>query len=478
MISEELERALTPAVSGELEASEPKEPTPSEDLDDNSTVVVRETILNEQSEPVLLVERPRRASEEPAPAASAAAPVDEIEDDSAIVVLETKKAPAPKRVSHDTVVGIGVVPAITRPRARVRDDLDEQSTDLQRARAEVDATRIDAHAAPPGDYTSTSEELLAAPPGPSPQRDSEIEIVPPMPQEGPPGPSGQIQFDRVQRAPSRSDEDEDDDDEGTKSKPTIVMSAVELDELVPGHRADVMPGHLERDADADADVDDDAVWGPPGTTIPPPLLGAMPGVAGQVSGVIPIPDVDTAPLLVAPPSAPERGVRPHSASETGIARALEEATAQVLELIRTLDHTSDRDQVIAVMIAHLADSHQRAGFFVTRGGELSLFAIMPRVPSMPIATLRLDRPSTLADVVGTRLPYRGPMLDEASRTFLASTLGACPPELLLVPIAVRERVVGVLFGDQRMRHTFDDQLALAARAAGMALERILKARLS
>jgi hypothetical protein len=128
------------------------------------------------------------------------------------------------------------------------------------------------------------------------------------------------------------------------------------------------------------------------------------------------------------------------------------------------------------MIAHLARSHQRAGFFVTRSGEMSLFAIMPRVPAMPAAALRLDRPSTLADVVNTRLPYRGPMHDDTSRTFLISVLGACPSELLLVPISVRERVVGVLFGDQRSRHTFDDQLALAARAAGMALERILKAK--
>jgi hypothetical protein len=95
---------------------------------------------------------------------------------------------------------------------------------------------------------------------------------------------------------------------------------------------------------------------------------------------------------------------------------------------------------------------------------------------MPFGTLRLDRPSTLQDVVGTRLPYRGPMHDDASRSFLISILGACPPEILLVPVAVRERVVGVLFGEHRHHHTFDDQLALAARAAGMALERILKAR--
>ena len=108
--------------------------------------------------------------------------------------------------------------------------------------------------------------------------------------------------------------------------------------------------------------------------------------------------------------------------------------------------------------------------------ELGLFAMTPRPAVMPFATLRLDRPSTLQDVVDTRLPYRGPMHDDASRGFLISVLGACPPEILLVPVAVRERVVGVLFGEPRQRHPFDDQLALAARAAGMALERILKAK--
>ena len=81
---------------------------------------------------------------------------------------------------------------------------------------------------------------------------------------------------------------------------------------------------------------------------------------------------------------------------------------------------------------------------------------------LPCATLRLDRPVDAADVVGTRLPYRGPMHDDASAARSSTAvLGVVPPEILLVPITVRERVVGVLFGEHRMRHTFDDQLALA-----------------
>jgi hypothetical protein len=179
--------------------------------------------------------------------------------------------------------------------------------------------------------------------------------------------------------------------------------------------------------------------------------------------------------MVAPPAPPEHA-RPHTITQAGILRALEQATERMLDLIRDLERATDRDAVVSMMIGYLAETHRRAGFFAVRGGELSLFSITPNLVVMPAATVRLDRPSTLQDVVGTRLPYRGPMHDETSRMFLQSVLGVCPPEILLVPITVRERVVGVLFGEHRLRHTFDDQLALASRAAGNALERILKSK--
>jgi hypothetical protein len=199
-----------------------------------------------------------------------------------------------------------------------------------------------------------------------------------------------------------------------------------------------------------------------------------------------VPDLSAAPLIVAPPSPPESARGSSGLPETagpGLVRALEDSTSRAVELIRALERATDRDTVIALMIRHLAEAHIRSGFFAIRpgadarkAGELTVFRVEPSLAVTSFASLRLDQPSTLADVVGTRLPYRGPMHDDASRGFLEAVLGACPPEILLVPVTVRDRVVGVLFGEHRMRHTFDDQLALAARAAGMALERILLAR--
>jgi hypothetical protein len=273
------------------------------------------------------------------------------------------------------------------------------------------------------------------------------------------------------------------------------MSAIELDDAIPERNSDMVPAHLADRPDGQSgeltgktaapdhrSIDYDPVddgWGPPGTTIPPPLLGAIPGAEASTSASqIPVSDVDSAPLIVAPPAPPEpaRGTPTADVSAPSLVRALETATSRSIELIHALERSQSRDEVIALMSTHLAQTHRRAGFFSIKGGELALFSMVPKAEIQTGTTLRLDRPSTLQDVVGTRLPYRGPMHDDASRNFLTATLGACPNEILLVPVAVRERVVGVLFGEHRHLHTFDDQLALAARAAGMALERILKTK--
>lgn len=457
-------------VSGELRVREHRDELPppatvSVELDDEpSAPIVIHSVVPEKSEPVLL-DRRARASDAPTSVSVTPAPPGPDDEPDEIVELAARKPTA--RPDRTTQVGIGIVRAVTRPKndTEVVDQvIDDLPTGSRRLPEDIDPTRLDAQAAPPGDYTSSSSDQLAAPPLPNDRdEDTSPHVIPPLPSLKPPGPSGQIRLDGVK--PAARLPEGDDDDEGPHGPATTVMTAVELEKILP------------QTADDDDD-DDDARWGPPGTTIPPPLLGAMPGTITPASGIIPIPAMDdNEPLIVAPPTPPE-AIRSTSSSDAGLLSALEDATSQMLELIRHLERAGERDQVVEAMMEHLASSHRRAGFFAARKDELQLFAITPRPPMVPYATLRLDRPSTLADVVGTRLPYRGPMHDEASRSFLAAALGACPPEILLVPITVRDKVVGVLFGEHRNKHTFDDQLALAARAAGNALERILKARRS
>jgi hypothetical protein len=91
--------------------------------------------------------------------------------------------------------------------------------------------------------------------------------------------------------------------------------------------------------------------------------------------------------------------------------------------------------------------------------------------------LALDRPSTFQDVVSARLPFHGPLRDQASRAYATALLGSEPDEILAMPCAVRDRVVGVLFGtNRRNKRIIQEHVAVVLRAAGQALERILRAR--
>jgi hypothetical protein len=442
--------------------------TTIEVADDADTgAVIHDRIVDRASEaesqPILL-DRPRATPDPLHGQAPASEDVDDDDDtgETDIVILETKKPKS--RVERHTQVG--VPPPVA---ARTRMDAVPATVDreLEHTEENDDPTKIDLRAAPPGEDTTSDQ--LAAPPGPASEHDTNPYVIAAPPQPAPP---------RAAPAPRAVIVDDDDGDDDEPQGPhTSEMTAAELDDAIPERTTEIDLGHPARRR-IEYDPTDDG-WGPPGTTIPPPLLGAIPGIDDDDEDgyAIPMSNVDSSPLLVGPPTVPPG----HEAGQA-LVRTLEEATARAIEVIRELEHANSRDEVVGVLVAYLVETHHRAGFFVTRHGpakgvtELGVFSMLPRPAMLPFATLRLDRPSTLQDVVGTRLPYRGPMHDDTSRGFLISVLGACPAEILLVPVAVRERVVGVLFGEHRKRHTFDDQLALAARAAGMALERILRAR--
>lgn len=242
-------------------------------------------------------------------------------------------------------------------------------------------------------------------------------------------------------------------------------------------------------------------WGPPGTTIPPPYLGAMPGTdiddfdPGHRKATIPIATDDfddvTEPLELPAPESPledrtvgalesaDDTVRTSAvpaAADPELAGLLAEAALRLVEVVRDLDHAESRDRVIDRLMEHFGDSHDRVAFFVLRKGELRLWRRRGERPDTGDHALSLDHPSTMQDLVRTRLPYRGPSIDPQTRALVAGTLGEPRGDILLVPVDVRGRVVGVLYADGPHQRIFEEHMAVVSRAAGMALERILKDR--
>ena len=122
---------------------------------------------------------------------------------------------------------------------------------------------------------------------------------------------------------------------------------------------------------------------------------------------------------------------------------------------------------------------KRAAFFVLRKGELAGWlghggGLHP--DELRRAVLKLDRPSTFREILQTRLPFRGPITDAASRDFLIDALGWAPETVLVVPLHVRDRVVGLLYGDDEKEPVPEEHVNELERAGSSALEAILAAK--
>lgn len=200
----------------------------------------------------------------------------------------------------------------------------------------------------------------------------------------------------------------------------------------------------------------------------------------------PTPTTTTPPRSVTTTLSGPGAAKPQStsqvqANESASSSSSDEADHAFASILDALQLANDRDSVADAMVSYLGNLCRRACFFVVRKGHLSGWTgagVGIDHSSLRGAALTLDYPSIFRDVVGSRLPYRGPVADASSRDFLIEALGWAPQDMLALPVAVRQRVVGVLYGDGRHVVVPDDHLARVTRLASEALERALVRRKS
>lgn len=137
-----------------------------------------------------------------------------------------------------------------------------------------------------------------------------------------------------------------------------------------------------------------------------------------------------------------------------------------------------RDEVARLLLDYLALLLERALLFVIKRPLLvGQDARGDRIDPVAVKALaiHLDAPSIFRDVVAARLPYRGPMPETAANRAFAQTVGGVGAEILIMPIAVRDRIIAVLFADSPRMPLPDAALHATCREAGLAYERLILA---
>jgi hypothetical protein len=207
-----------------------------------------------------------------------------------------------------------------------------------------------------------------------------------------------------------------------------------------------------------------------------PTVTRAPGAAGDAPSAAPGP-----PPSLPPESSGGRDPAPPPAFEAPLATMLAPPQQQpmILRLLDVVDRVraaKDRDGVVQPVLDLLATAYRRNAFFMVKQGVVTSREARGDVQSEALRSLAfpLDTPSLLRDVVSERMPYRGPLWPSPVNNLLAVALGGTPAEIILVPVYIHERVIGVLYADTPTELMPDGVLDRLAFEMGTAYERILR----
>jgi len=415
--------------AGEIPVQE-RSPHESEKL---AAVIIEEPpAAAEEATPILLTrKRPSEQIELP--------PDDDDEPEQEDVVVLSKKKTSRRRAAGSTRLGMGEFGADA-----------SKLPNLRRPPAGSDPASLAGPDPAAGEPEEVSAETLAA----SQAQTQQMNAI----SEEPAPTKEQLREAKTKRMPQVSVELPEEEREEPVAPPPA--------EPVPTPAASPVPvvvdesentGKFERQVAPD-DLDDG--WGAPGSTIPPQYLGAYDDEPSSPLG-IPLPDVTEAPT-----GPTEREV-------------YEASTRRLATTMQSLATVTTRDEVIDELVAFMSTACRRAAFFAVKKGELRGWAAAGEgiaTNNIDRAALELDKPSTFQDIVATRLPFHGPVHDGYSRDFLFAAVGAAPIDMTALPITLRDKVIGILYGDDRHQAIYDEHLTSLARAASDALERIVITR--
>jgi hypothetical protein len=171
-----------------------------------------------------------------------------------------------------------------------------------------------------------------------------------------------------------------------------------------------------------------------------------------------------APAVVEPP-------RPSRATISPVpdATAVAASADRLLGGLRALEATTSRDGVIDAALAFVAVAAPRVGFAARKGDALASY----RGPGAALgAELALDD-GAIATALVAGTPWRGEPSHLEAR-FLGSFLAGPVGVAAAVPVIVREKLVGAFFAEVTPA-LVDEHVAVVAKGAAQALERVLKA---
>ena len=143
-------------------------------------------------------------------------------------------------------------------------------------------------------------------------------------------------------------------------------------------------------------------------------------------------------------------------SAAAAAPALPPEAAIFAAQIEQMRSATERDQVVTILLDSLTQFAEHVGLFVLQSKQL--VCLDGRGPDHVVMSLKwftvaTEEKSPFTEVLTSQQPHIGPLPDTAQNRAAMSALGSSTGPLLLVPLVVGNRGIGIIYGDELKRRS-------------------------
>ncbi len=121
------------------------------------------------------------------------------------------------------------------------------------------------------------------------------------------------------------------------------------------------------------------------------------------------------------------------------------------EIIEAIGRAKERDDIISLALEALARFAKRAVFFTVRRAEIRGFSIVGDFTNVEAARsfwVPVSTPSTLSKAVKDGQIHIGPLARNPADSVLAASLGGRPDRAVIIPLAIHDKTIGILYADR------------------------------
>lgn len=144
----------------------------------------------------------------------------------------------------------------------------------------------------------------------------------------------------------------------------------------------------------------------------------------------------------------------------------EDTAKQIVKVKEQYAAVRDREEVIGVLLNETKPVASRAAVFVVKGNAVSGWKA--RGLEVEQFSQSVEGQSVFSDVLSRKTYYRGPLLKIPGNAMLIERLNGTPQDCCMMPVAIRDKIIGLLYVDNGNRSVLDAGLGYIHSLVAMA----------